>query len=100
MRMRSITQTPGGHVSDDKISDKVRELDAEWLNLAKKELKSGITVNDLIWNTVDGLIVKPIYTKKDVESVDDELPGKFPYTRGPYATMYTTRPWTIRQVDI
>ena len=45
---------------------------------------------------------KPIYTRKDVseqvrEREDDETSGKFPYTRGPYATMYTHRPWTIRQ---
>uniref|UniRef100_T1J3J2 methylmalonyl-CoA mutase n=1 Tax=Strigamia maritima TaxID=126957 RepID=T1J3J2_STRMM len=50
----------------------------------------------LIWNT-EGLQLKPIYVKKDVEKMEDELPGKFPYTRGPYPTMYAQRPWTIRQ---
>lgn len=43
--------------------------------------------------------MKPVYTNEDVKN-SDEIPGKFPYTRGPYATMYTHRPWTIRQVLI
>jgi methylmalonyl-CoA mutase len=42
--------------------------------------------------------VKPLYTRQDVSpSTDAELPGKFPFTRGPYASMYSYRPWTIRQ---
>ncbi len=41
--------------------------------------------------------MKPVYTKADVEDLPEEIPGKFPYTRGPYPTMYTNRPWTIRQ---
>jgi methylmalonyl-CoA mutase len=41
--------------------------------------------------------VKPLYTKDDVKDLSDELPGQYPYTRGPYASMYTHRPWTIRQ---
>ncbi|KAJ3049469.1 hypothetical protein HK097_009548 [Rhizophlyctis rosea] len=41
--------------------------------------------------------VKPLYTKADVAEVPDEIPGKYPYTRGPYASMYTFRPWTVRQ---
>mmetsp|Transcript_31499 Transcript_31499/g.89405 ORF Transcript_31499/g.89405 Transcript_31499/m.89405 type:complete len:719 (-) Transcript_31499:256-2412(-) len=49
-----------------------------------------------------GLTIKPVYWKGDVGSAEDpsvydELPGVFPFTRGPYATMYTQRPWTIRQ---
>lgn len=45
-------------------------------------------------------MVKPLYTRADTEGTgaDDELPGQYPYTRGPRATMYTQRPWTIRQV--
>lgn len=47
-----------------------------------------------------GVDVKPIYTTEDIEFLDKtELPAKFPYTRGPYASMYTGRPWTIRQVQ-
>lgn len=45
-----------------------------------------------------GISVKPLYTKQDTEQTPEELPGKFPYTRGPYPTMYTNKPWTIRQV--
>lgn len=42
--------------------------------------------------------MKPVYTSEDLPNdVQGELPGVFPYTRGPYATMYTHRPWTIRQ---
>ncbi len=42
--------------------------------------------------------MKPLYVQSDVaEGVGERVPGKFPYTRGPYATMYTNQPWTIRQ---
>lgn len=50
--------------------------------------------------SLQGIDIKPLYTKRDTEHVEEELPGKFPFTRGPYPTMYTQRPWTIRQVDI
>ena len=51
----------------------------------------------LTWNTLEGIPIKPLYTKKDVEHLEEELPGSFPFTRGPYPTMYAQRPWTIRQ---
>ena len=41
--------------------------------------------------------MKPVYAKEDAAQVADEVPGAFPFTRGPDATMYTLRPWTIRQ---
>lgn len=47
-----------------------------------------------------GILVKPLYTKDDIKDVPEELPGKYPYTRGPYPTMYSQRPWTIRQVHL
>jgi methylmalonyl-CoA mutase, N-terminal domain len=47
--------------------------------------------------TDSGIEVKPVYTADDVAGLDRELPGEFPYTRGPYPTMYRGRPWTIRQ---
>lgn len=72
------------------------ELHPEWANLAKKQLK-GKNPEDLIWRTPEGLNIKPVYTKADSVDSPDELPGVFPYTRGPYPTMYTYRPWTIRQ---
>lgn len=72
------------------------ELLPEWVSLAKKQLK-GKNPEDLIWRTPEGINVKPVYTKADSAGRADELPGVFPYTRGPYPTMYTYRPWTIRQ---
>ncbi|KAM9356239.1 methylmalonyl-CoA mutase, mitochondrial [Pholidichthys leucotaenia] len=72
------------------------ELHHEWTILAKKQLK-GKNPEDLIWRTPEGINIKPVYTKSDSTGVPDELPGVFPYTRGPYPTMYTYRPWTIRQ---
>jgi methylmalonyl-CoA mutase len=53
----------------------------------------------LVWHTPDGIDVKPLWTRADVEGLDflESLPGAFPFLRGPYATMYAERPWTIRQ---
>jgi methylmalonyl-CoA mutase, N-terminal domain len=47
--------------------------------------------------TDSGIEVKPVYTEKDVAGLELELPGEFPFTRGPYPDMYRGRPWTIRQ---
>ena len=51
------------------------------------------------WQTPEGIAVKPLYTEADLEAVDHlgSLPGLAPFTRGPRATMYAGRPWTIRQ---
>ena len=67
--------------------------------MAKKETKLADPLEDLAWHTSEGIVIKPLYTAADLEGLDiaDEVPGKFPYTRGPYATMYTQKPWTIRQ---
>ena len=64
--------------------------------MAQKQLK-GRDPAGLVWKTAEGIDIKPIYTKEDTAELKDELPGKFPFTRGPYPTMYTNRPWTIRQ---
>ncbi|XP_078398117.1 methylmalonyl-CoA mutase, mitochondrial [Cetorhinus maximus] len=71
-------------------------LHPEWVALAEKQLK-GKKAEDLIWETPEGIAVKPVYTKQDTVDLPEELPGLWPYTRGPYPTMYTYRPWTIRQ---
>ncbi|XP_068198333.1 methylmalonyl-CoA mutase, mitochondrial [Antennarius striatus] len=71
-------------------------LHPEWASLANKQLK-GKNPEDLIWRTPEGINIKPVYTQADSAGRPDELPGVFPYTRGPYPTMYTYRPWTIRQ---
>jgi methylmalonyl-CoA mutase len=66
---------------------------ADWEAAAAKELKG----KDVTWHTPEGIAVKPLYTATDVEGIDPGLPGFAPFTRGPYASMYTGRPWTIRQ---
>lgn len=65
--------------------------------MAQKELKGKDPEEKLMWHTPEGLDIKPVFTKRDIADLEEELPGKFPYTRGPYASMYTSRPWTIRQ---
>ena len=47
--------------------------------------------------TDSGIEVKPVYSDEDVGGLELELPGEFPFTRGPYGDMYRGRPWTIRQ---
>jgi methylmalonyl-CoA mutase len=70
----------------------------KWQELATKELR-GKPLNSLDWNTPEGILVKPMYTAEDLTGMDhiDTLPGLEPYVRGPRATMYAGRPWTIRQ---
>ena len=70
----------------------------EWEDLAEKELK-GRRPGDSFWRTHEGIDVKPMYTESDLNAVDHlgTLPGLEPFLRGPRATMYTGRPWTIRQ---
>ena len=65
----------------------------DWDAAAHKEVKG----KDLTWRTPEGIDVRPLYTAEDVAGVDPGLPGFAPFTRGPYASMYTGRPWTIRQ---
>ncbi len=71
---------------------------ADWQALAAKDLK-GASAETLTWETAEGIAVKPLYTAADLEGLEHmgTLPGFPPYTRGPRATMYAYRPWTIRQ---
>src|SRR5947207_3809760 len=71
---------------------------APWAELARKE-RSGADPDGLVWHTPEGIDVKPLWTRADVERLDfvDTLPGIFPFVRGPRATMYAGQPWTIRQ---
>ncbi|XP_069181961.1 methylmalonyl-CoA mutase, mitochondrial [Procambarus clarkii] len=80
-----------------RLSHTEANLDAEWVELAKKQLKGNDPAKQLMWHTPEGIAIKPLYTSEDVKNLSPELPGKFPYTRGPYPTMYANRPWTIRQ---
>ena len=70
----------------------------DWQDLAAAELK-GRALDDLVWQTPEGIAVKPLYTAADLAALEhrDSLPGFAPYLRGPRATMYANRPWTIRQ---
>ncbi len=77
---------------------------SDWQKLAEKDIgkdKAGnpIPLESLIWKTPEGFDVKPLYTAADLEHMEDvdTLPGFAPYTRGPRATMYAVRPWTVRQ---
>jgi methylmalonyl-CoA mutase len=71
---------------------------ADWQKLAAKEL-GGKGADALAWETPEGIPVKPLYTAEDLEKLETvgTLPGFPPYLRGPRATMYANRPWTIRQ---
>ena len=71
------------------------ELPSSWVENASKDLKGGDPTT-LATDTADGITIKPIYTAND-HGAKSELPGDEPYTRGIRATMYTGRPWTIRQ---
>ncbi|WP_298236294.1 methylmalonyl-CoA mutase [uncultured Azohydromonas sp.] len=70
----------------------------QWAQAASKSAPGG-DVNALTWTTPEGIAVKPLYTAADVEGLPftDTLPGFEPFIRGPQATMYAVRPWTIRQ---
>src|SRR5579871_3905628 len=69
-----------------------------WKKLAAAELKDR-GPEELVWQTPEGIAVKPLYTAADLEGLDglDSSPGIAPFLRGVRATMYTGRPWTIRQ---
>ena len=71
---------------------------AAWAKAAAKSAPGG-DVNALNWVTPDGISVKPLYTAQDTQDLPytNTLPGFEPYLRGPQATMYAVRPWTIRQ---
>ncbi|MBW1984606.1 MAG: methylmalonyl-CoA mutase [Deltaproteobacteria bacterium] len=70
----------------------------KWEELAEKELR-GKPLESLDWETPEGIKVKPLYTPEDIDGLPciDSLPGFSPYVRGPKGTMYSGRPWTIRQ---
>ena len=79
-------------MADDK------QTPESWREMAAKELR-GKTPDDLTWQTPEGIAIKPLYTAADLEGLEnqDNLPGVEPFLRGVRATMYTNRPWTIRQ---
>lgn len=78
--------SPGAGVTGDQWRAAVRE-------------STGKDDEDLLWQTPEGIGVKPLYTSDDVAGLDflETYPGIAPYLRGPYPTMYVNQPWTIRQ---
>ncbi len=79
------------------MTDGKADLDL-WTKLAHKEQKGGDPAG-LVWHTPEGIDVKPLYTRADVADLEfiDSIPGAYPFVRGPKATMYAGRPWTVRQ---
>jgi methylmalonyl-CoA mutase len=70
----------------------------DWMRAAQKSAPGG-NVEALNWKTPDGISVKPLYTAEDTAALPyaNTLPGFEPFLRGPQVTMYSVRPWTIRQ---
>jgi methylmalonyl-CoA mutase len=70
----------------------------DWKALAGKENR-GKPLEELSWDTPEGIALKLLYTAEDIKGLDhmDSLPGMAPFVRGPRATMYAGRPWTVRQ---
>jgi methylmalonyl-CoA mutase len=87
-------QAVGGWV----VADFAKVTLADWEKLASKDLR-GAPAASLQRQTPEGIALKPLYTEADLEGLETlgTLPGFAPYTRGPRATMYANRPWTIRQ---
>src|ERR1700712_1356358 len=83
-------------MSDPKLLNS--ESIAAWAKAAAKSAPTGDAAG-LDWVTPEGIRVKPLYTAADTRDLEytDTLPGFAPFLRGPQATMYAVRPWTIRQ---
>ena len=70
----------------------------QWFEMATKQMK-GKSPDSLNWKSPEGITIKPLYCEDDLKGLPTvgSFPGMAPYTRGPMATMYAGRPWTIRQ---
>src|SRR5476651_2439229 len=80
------------------MADFPKKTQDDWEKLAAKELRDK-PLSSLDWTTPEGIVVKPLYTAADLEGLETvgTVPGFPPLTRGPKATMYAGRPWTVRQ---
>ncbi len=85
-------------MSENKIYDKSTATPEAWTELATKQMR-GKPLESLTWETPEDIDVKPLYTAADTQGLEyaDTMPGMSPFIRGPQATMYAGRPWTIRQ---
>mmetsp|Transcript_31834 Transcript_31834/g.71648 ORF Transcript_31834/g.71648 Transcript_31834/m.71648 type:complete len:763 (-) Transcript_31834:347-2635(-) len=94
MQPRHLRSAASVSLRSRGLSSSSRGLD-EWTARAKKELTGK---DPEPWPTPEGVPFRPLYTSLDTADLEERSPpGVFPFTRGPYATMYTARPWTIRQ---
>ena len=82
----------------DMPDESLRDDLACWADLARQERK-GRPTEELDWETPEGIRIQPLYTHADLAALDyaPGMPGTEPFVRGPRATMYAERPWTIRQ---
>lgn len=82
------------------MSTKYTPAEERWRALAAKELKK-TPVDSLYRDLDEGFTLKPFYSADDLTDIDENLlknlPSEFPFVRGPHATMYSNKPWTIRQ---
>ena len=95
--LQSIVPLQLRQMSSQAPTPDAASLESKWKHLAELEMKNK-EVDILAWKTEEGFECKPLYTSEDLgEDFQEEIPGSYPYTRGVYATMYTQKPWTIRQ---
>ena len=82
----------------DSIYDPNNATPENWKSVAEAQMR-GKSIDDLVWHTPEDIAVKPLYTMEDLDGLQytNTMPGMSPYIRGPQATMYAGRPWTIRQ---
>src|ERR1700730_15233388 len=80
------------------MADFRKKTRPDWKTPPATELRDK-PLSSLDWTTPEGIVVKPLYTAADLEDLETvgSLPGFPPFTRGPKATMYAGRPWTVRQ---
>ncbi len=81
------------------MADFEKKTYSDWEAMVEKETK-GKSAADLTWTSPEGIDVKPLYTADDLDGLahmEGLVPGAAPFVRGPRASMYTQRPWTVRQ---
>src|SRR5215510_10670140 len=86
---------------DPEAIERARRARQEWEATALRQFLERQPESRSDCRTGSGLPVKRVYTPEDVAEMDFEaigLPGRYPFTRGPYPTMYRGRPWTMRQI--
>jgi methylmalonyl-CoA mutase len=86
-------------MNEDRVMSEFEKKSlTDWEARVKKEIKTD-DLSRLMWDTPEGIRIKPLYTRADTERLEtaDTLPGFEPFVRGPMASMYAGRPWTIRQ---